>query len=81
MVVAVRGDPPRRAAYRRLPRAARHKARDCIPAPADSPAVSTMADTAGIIPRISPDHATSTSFSVQVSRNMAPAAFEPIGAA
>ena len=54
---------------------------DCIPVPADIPAVSMMADTAGIIPRISPDHALSMSFSVHVSRNMAPAAFDPIGAA
>ena len=39
------------------------------------------ADTAGIIPRISPDHTLSISFNVQVSRNMAPAAFDPIDVA
>ena len=40
-----------------------------------------IADTAGIIPRISPDHALSISSNVQVSRNMAPATFDPIDVA
>ena len=53
---------------------------DRIDFPCTTPAASIAASTRGSRSAISPCQATSTSLSVQVSLNAAPAAFEPIGA-